>query len=360
MEEYMKFPKLRVYLSKIEYNVRKLQELCGREKIEIVGVTKGCSAIPEVAKIMVKGGIKTLGDSRIKNIKRLRKNKIAAEYMLLRIPMLSELQEVIDYCDISLNSEIETILALEEVAKKNNKTHKIIIMFDLGDLREGFLLEDIDRIARDLYNLQRIKINGVGTNLGCYGGVLYTPEKMEKLIETRKQLESRLKQEIPVISGGSTASLGLIEKNEMPQEINQLRIGEAILLGQDTTGNRKIPYLVQDTFILQAEIIEKRRKGSVPQGTIGRDAFGNIPKFIDKGIRERSILAIGKQDCQIDNLKPLDEGVEILGASSDHLIVDTENSRKNYKLGEFIEFQMGYRAVLSLTTSKYVNIEIID
>ncbi|MEA1965545.1 MAG: alanine/ornithine racemase family PLP-dependent enzyme [Candidatus Aerophobetes bacterium] len=356
----MKFPKLRVFLSKIEYNVKKLQELCGREKIEIVGVTKGCSAIPEVAKIMVKDGIKTLGDSRIENIKRLRKNRIAAEYMFLRIPMLSELQEVIDYCDISLNSEIETILALEEIAKKSNKMHKIIIMFDLGDLREGFLLKDIDKIARDLYNLRRIKIIGVGTNLGCYGGILYTPEKMKELIEIRRRLESRLKQKIPVISGGSTASLKLIEKKEMPQEINQLRIGEAVLLGQDVTGNRKIPYLVQDTFILQAEIIEKRCKSSVPEGIVGRDAFGNIPEFVDKGVRERSILAIGKQDCQIDSLRPLDKGVKILGASSDHLIVDTEDSQKNYKLGEFIEFQMGYRAMLSLTTSKYVNIEIVD
>lgn len=356
----MKFPKLRVFLSKIEYNVRKLQEICGREKIEIVGVTKGCSAITEVAKIMVKNGIKILGDSRVENIKKLRKNKIAAEYMLLRIPMLSELQGVIDYCDISLNSEIETILALEEISKKSNKIHKIIIMFDLGDLREGFILEDIDRISRNMYNLQKIKIIGVGTNLGCYGGVLYTPEKMEKLIDIRRQLESRLNQEITIISGGSTASLSLIEKNAMPQEINQLRIGEAILLGQDVTGNRKIPYLLKDTFILQAEIIEKKSKGTVPQGIIGRDAFGNIPKFIDKGVRERSILAIGKQDCQIDNLEPLDKRVKILGASSDHLIVDTEDTRKNYRLGEFIEFQMGYSALLSLTTSRYVNIETVD
>ena len=356
----MKFPKLRVFLSKIEYNVRKLQEICGREKIEIVGVTKGCSAITEVAKIMVKNGIKILGDSRVENIKRLRKNKIAAEYMLLRIPMLSELQGVIDYCDISLNSEIETILALEEISKKSNKIHKIIIMFDLGDLREGFILEDIDRISRNMYNLQKIKIIGVGTNLGCYGGVLYTPEKMGKLIDIRRQLESRLNQEITIISGGSTASLSLIEKNTMPQEINQLRIGEAILLGQDVTGNRKIPYLLKDTFILQAEIIEKKSKGTIPQGIIGRDAFGNIPKFIDKGVRERSILAIGKQDCQIDNLEPLDKRVKILGASSDHLIVDTEDTQKNYRLGEFIEFQMGYSALMSLTTSRYVNIETVD
>lgn len=78
--------------------------------------------------------------------------------MMIRIPLLTEKEEIIKYCDISLNSEYKTIKVLNEEAKRQNKTHKIILMVDLGDLREGYfnyeeLINDAVKIENELENI---------------------------------------------------------------------------------------------------------------------------------------------------------------------------------------------------------------
>ena len=89
-------------------------------------------------------------------------------------------------------------------------------------------------------------------------------------------------------------------------------------------------------------------------GTIGRDAFGNIPEFIDIGVRKRAIVAMGKQDVNIQGINPVDEHLTILGASSDHLILDIEDSEHEIKVGDVIAFSLAYSGLLSVSDSKYV------
>ncbi|MEM3250484.1 MAG: alanine/ornithine racemase family PLP-dependent enzyme, partial [Thermoplasmata archaeon] len=74
------------------------------------------------------------------------------------------------------------------------------------------------------------------------------------------------------------------------------------------------------------------------------------PKHIDRGIRKRAILAIGKQDIEFDHLIPLDKDVQILGGSSDHMVVDVNESE--YEVGDIIQFYPFYPSILKFMCSK--------
>ncbi|SHH36658.1 alanine/ornithine racemase family PLP-dependent enzyme [Thermosipho atlanticus] len=350
----MSYPRLIIDLEKIYQNALTLQNLCGKNNIELVGVTKLVLGDPKIAWVLKKAGIKILGDSRLSNIKRMVQNNIPGPFQLLRIPMLSEIEEVVNYVDEILVSEEETVLKVEEVAKKYDKNIQIIYMIDVGDLREGIWYEEApEKILNLSKRLSTVTIRGIGTNLGCFGGVLPTKENMNILVKIKKYLEKKLGKKL-IVSGGNTVALKLVESGELPSEINQFRIGEALLLGTDATGHREISYLSQDTVILEAEIIEIDYKPSIPVGKIGRDSMGRIPHFEDKGWRKRLILAMGEQDIDPTGLKPFDKELEILHASSDHTIVDITNSSQQYKLGDIVKFRMSYGCALRAFTSPYI------
>lgn len=347
-------PFLEVDLEKIRRNTEQVVSLCRSHNIEVLGVTKGFSAMPPIVSAIAQGGVAGLADSRVENFVELRENGFRQPFTLLRIPRLSNVENVVLYSDTSVNSEITVIQALSEAAIKLNKVHKIILMVDVGDLREGFLQEQVLDVVHEFAGLKGIELQGLGTNMGCYGGILPSTENLSLLVEMGRAVQDTLGLEIPVFSGGGTSSLYLIEKGVMPKGINQLRVGEGILLGTDTTNQRKIPYLFDDAFTLWAEVIEVKEKPSVPIGSIGRDAFGNIPVFVDQGIRKRAILAIGKQDVYMEGIFPLPEGLRVLGGSSDHLIVDVTEGNREFAVGDQIPFRLTYSGLLSACSSKYV------
>ncbi|MBO3444357.1 MULTISPECIES: alanine racemase [Clostridia] len=360
MEYTEKYPILEINLNKIYQNTEYIVNLCKEKDITVAGVVKGVNAQIEVVKKMVDGGCKYIASSRIEQLIDIRKNKIENENMLIRMPMVGELEEVVKYIDISLNSEIETINKIEKECKKQNKEHKIILMMDLGDLREG-IFDENEFINTALYienNLKYVKLYGVGTNLSCYGSIKPSYENLNKLCNVATKIENHIGRELDLISGGATTTLPLIIENNIPKKINNLRVGEAILVGRDLIDfwGYDVDGINKDTIILKAEIIELKNKPSYPIGEMFIDAFGNKPTYEDKGVRKRAILGIGKQDFVFhDSLIPLDEGIEIVGSSSDHLIIDIQNSNKEFKLGDILDFGMFYPNVLYLTSSNYVN-----
>lgn len=347
-------PMLEIDLEKIMYNTTQVVEKCHQQGIDVIGVTKGFSAMHQIVSAMVDGGVDGLADARMENIIELRKRGFIQPMTMLRLPMLSNVINVVQYANTSINSEITVIKALAQAAKKLKKLHQVILMVDVGDLREGILQENVLEIAQQISGFKGIRLSGLGTNMGCFGGVLPSPVNLGKLVEMGRAVEHQLGIKLDIISGGGTSSLFLVENHQIPAGVNQLRIGEGILLGTDTTNNRKIPGLNHDAFLLRAEVIEVNSKPTVPTGIIGRDAFGNIPEFIDIGIRKRAIVSMGKQDVNINGISPIDEKLVILGASSDHLIVDITDSKHTIKVGDQIAFSLTYAGLLSVSDSKYV------
>ncbi|OUO92842.1 alanine/ornithine racemase family PLP-dependent enzyme [Cloacibacillus sp. An23] len=354
------YPKLIINLEKIQENT---EILYGRTKkcgIEIYGVTKGCSADINVARRLINGGCSCLMDSRIQNLYSLRKGGINVPLFLLRIPMLSELSALLDIADGTVVSAEESIAPLETICRARQKSMNVIVMVDVGDLREGINPEDILRVGTSLAACRYVHCIGIGTNVGCFGGILPSAQNLSTLVTCKAALEDSLGYQIDVVSGGATSSLDLISQHIMPSEVNNLRIGEGILLGTNLMGySRIIEGLHRDAFILEAEVVEVYVKPSKPFGRIGMNAFGQAPHFEDKGRRLRAIIALGRQDVNPDGLTPMDEGVEILGTTSDHMVLDVEGCTTAPVYGQKLRFLMNYSAMLMLTTSKYVHREYV-
>lgn len=351
----MSYPKLKISLSKIKQNVSTIVNKCNENGIKVAGVTKVFCANREIAEIFIESGVSYLADSRVENLAKY--EDIDIKKMMLRLPMISEATDIVRYADISLNSEIDTIKALSKKALELGKTHDVILMVDLGDLREGYYTEEnLMKAVEEILLLKGVNLVGIGTNMTCYGAVIPSCEGFDKLIKLKEKIEERYSIKLDIISGGNSSSLHLLGSKKLP--INNLRLGESLVLGKETAYGEQIEGTVDDAFILQVEVIETKEKPSIPTGKIGRDAFGKIPSFDDRGIRRRTICAIGQQDVRLDGLIPINDKIIILGASSDHLILDTSDSNKDYKVGDIIEFKLTYGGILNTMSSLYVDKQI--
>jgi len=344
-------PRIEIDLGKIAHNVKTLKELYGSKGIEVIGVTKVVCGDPNIADTLVKSGINILADSRITNIKRMRNAGVQTQFLLLRTPSLNQAEEVVKYTDISLNTELSVIKRLSKFAIENKSTHKIILMVELGDLREGIMPLDLDSTIKQVLELKGIELVGLGTNLACFGGIEPDKEKMDYLSAIARDAEVKFGLKLAFISGGNSANYNWFMSTNDIGEINNLRLGESIYLGCETLHRKPIPGLFTDAFTLVAEVIESNIKPSLPFGKISQDAFGNVPEFKDQGLINRAILDVGLQDIQLLGLTPRSD-VDILGASSDHIIVNTKNIE--LKVGNELEFDLNYGALLSAMTSPYV------
>ncbi|BBJ28177.1 alanine/ornithine racemase family PLP-dependent enzyme [Athalassotoga saccharophila] len=349
----MAYPRLVSNMESIKYNVREISKMCHENGIELVGVVKVAKGEPLLAKTYLENGVDIIGDSRMQNIKRMRKDGVNGPFMLLRIPMMSEIEDVVESVDIVLVSELETVKKIGEVATSRGKRQKIIYMVDIGDLREGvWFTKAVDEIVESS-KIKGIDLYGIGTNLGCYGGVIPDPDNMRLLAKIGDKIRSQ-GVNFKVISGGNTAALYMVKDKKIPPSINEYRLGESLILGTDTTNNISFEFLKQDTFTLEAEIIELKTKPSVPYGRIGRDAMGRVPVFEDLGDRLKAIIAIGEQDIDPAGLIPLNKGIKVLHASSDHTVLDVSDFDGNLKLGDILKFRLTYSALLRAMTSEYV------
>ena len=353
----MTYPRIIIDTNIIKNNVSEVVKLTKEYGIDLAGVTKGYCAYPEIVQAYVDGGVKYLADSRMINLKRIAHFDIPK--IMLRLPMISETDDIIDYVDISLNSELDTIKALSQAALKKDKVHSIILMIDLGDLREGYLnLDDLYSDLESIMELKGIRLLGIGSNLTCYGGVIPNSEILNRLNIIKQKIEDLYNIELEIVSGGNSSSIHLLEDKEL-EGINHLRIGESFIFGTESAYGKQLKDTNSNAFTIEAEIIEIKDKPSVPTGKIGKDAFGKTPTFVDRGIRKRILCGIGKQDIDLDTLYPEDNKLIILGGSSDHLILDCHNSDHDYKIGDILKFKIHYVSLLRAMTSEYIDKVII-
>ncbi len=319
--------------------------LCAEYGIEITGITKVFRGDPALARIYLDNGIRRIGDSRISNLKRMR--DLECEKWLIRMPLPAEAREAVRFADVSLNSELETLKALEAACQRLQVRHKVVLMYDLGDLREGYLDRDEIRAAADYVRASEyLELYGTGTNLTCFSFVQPDPEKLNLLVEVAEEIGADR-----WISGGNSATLDLMLRDGIPQKVNLLRLGESLLFGRERAHYRYLEGTSNDAFILRAQVVECKEKPSMPWGTFGADSYGRTPHFTDRGNRIRVICEAGRQDCDTQTMWPVDPGVEILGASSDHLILDVTDSGRTYRVGDAVEFRLGYFSLLRAYTS---------
>ncbi len=350
----MSAPRLEIDLHRIAHNARAISTLYGSRGVSVTAVTKAVLGAPAVAKVLVGAGITSIGDSRIENIRSMREAGIEAEFTLIRSPMPSEARSVVEHADISLNTELSVIAQLSKHAATRGKRHKIILMVELGDMREGIMPSELGATIAGTLDLKGVELIGIGTNLACFGGAKPTDGNMGQLAHIAERMRNEYAIALRVISGGNSASYEWFVSTRDWGLINNVRVGESIFLGRETLRREKIAGLYTDAFTLVAEVIELKTKPTASVGERGQDAFGHVPVFEDRGVIRKAILGIGKQDVDVDGIDPqLD--VDVLGATSDHLVLDAKDA--DIQVGSEVAFNVNYSALLRAMTSPYVTKE---
>lgn len=355
-------PRLVIDIDKLRNNAKALCAICHPRGVGVAAVTKCFCADERVTKAVLDADVNYLADSRLENIAKYPRD-LKQKRILLRAPVPAETEAVVKGCDISLHSELATLEAMATATEAMSTPHEVVLMIDMGDLREGYYHTDRESILRavDFVDKQpKLGFAGIGVNLTCYGAVIPDEGIMGRFAAWAEEIEARLGCKLEIVSGGNSSGVTLLQNGGMPKAVNNLRFGESLLRGVETAYLKPIEGLSQNAVVLEAGLIEVKEKPSYPEGEIGYNAFGEKLVYEDRGIRLRGIMGVGRQDTDPDDLVPMDEGVEIVGASSDHLIVDLTDANRTFKTGDTLRFTMGYSGLLKGFTSAYVDREYLE
>ncbi|HER09569.1 MAG TPA: alanine/ornithine racemase family PLP-dependent enzyme [Bacteroides sp.] len=342
---------------KLKSNYEYLDRLFKMNGIQWTVVTKMLCGNRLYLNEVLKLGVTQASDSRVSNLKAIKAINPAIETIYIKPPAKRAIPSVVKYADISMNTEIETIKLLSEEARRQNKIHKIIIMIELGELREGILGEHFVDFYANVFKLENIKVVGIGANLSCLYGVLPNQDKLIQLSLYEQLIEAKFNKQIPYVSGGSSVTIPLIFQKLLPKSINHFRVGETLFLGTDVYNDTTLKNMRPDVFRLYAEIIELSEKPMVPMGEMGTNVEGDEFSFDEKDIGQRTFRAIidlGLLDVDEKHLKPVDENLSFVGASSDMLVIDLGDNKKNYRVGDLLEFRMDYMGTLRTINSRYI------
>jgi len=343
---------------KLQHNYKHLQNLFQSRNIEWGVVSKILCGNKLFINEIINLGVKEIHDSRISNLKTIKEISPDVQTVYIKPPAKRSISKIVKYADVSFNTEIDTIKMLSEEAGKQNRIHKIIIMIEMGDLREGVMGEDLIAFYGEVLSLPNIEIRGIGTNLNCLSGVMPNQDKLIQLSLYKQLIEAKFDISIPWVSGGTSVAIPLILKNARPMAVNHFRIGEALFFANDLFTGKIIEGMESEVFKLYAEIIEITEKPDIPSGELGENVAGNTfetNENYDLGSSSlRAILDIGLLDMQPQYIEPDDENIKMIDASSDMLVVDISNSENNYKIGDLISFKIRYMGALYLLNSNYI------
>lgn len=344
--------------NKLLHNYNYLNQLFEENHIEWAVVAKLLCGNEKFLKCLLKISDKEVCDSRLTNLCHIKKLSPKTKTIYIKPPAKRLAESIVKYADVSFNSELDTIKALSNEAVSQNKTHKIVIMIEMGELREGIMAKTLSHFYGEAVQMPNIEIVGIGTNLNCLNGILPDEKKLVKLNRFKEIIEESHGTVIPFISAGSSVTIPLIFKNKVPEGINHFRIGETLFFGTDVYSDSTLKGMYQDVFKLTAEIIEIVEKPMVPAGDAGTNLTGETPQHDCRNIGKTSVRAIvdvGVLDIDPVHIEPISSGIKIIGASSDMMILDLADNSTHYHVGDTIDFSMNYMAVLRAMNSEYVD-----
>lgn len=348
---------LKLYKNKLRDNFEFLKEQFQENEIAWGVVSKLLCGNELYLKELIDLGVDEIHDSRISNLVKVKEINPAVQTVYIKPSSKRNLAEMVKYADVSLNSELDTIRWISEEAGRQGKTHKIIIMVETGDLREGVMGDHLVEFYAQVFELPHIEIIGLGTNLNCLNGIMPSADKLIQLSLYKQIIELKFNKKIPWVSAGTSVTLPLMFNKQLPQGVNHFRIGETLYFGLDLFEEKVIDGMHGDVFKLYAEIIEMQEKPLLPSGTLAANPQGEtleIDQTLYGQSSFRAILDIGLLDVDPKYLIPEDGEFEILGASSDMLILNLGENPSGYRVGDLIKFKLKYMGALAVLNSDYI------
>ena len=359
--------KLKIFPERIISNISKMNAYCQKYRKEWTFVTKVIGGYkPLLEKILqpdVILGTHSIGDSRVSSLRTIKQINPKLVTMYLKPPSSSYIKNVVKYADISLNTDYSTIQQLNEEAKNQRTTHKIIIMIEMGELREGVVRDKFLDFYAKVFDLSNIAVIGIGTNLGCMYGIEPTFDKLIQLCLYEQLIKIKFNRDLHLVSGGSSITLPLLAKGKVPAGVNHLRIGEAIFLGTSPLMNKKFANLSTNAFEFYTNIVELEKKEKIPDGVIGEGNVGHaeLPEKLSEDSQEyKAVVDFGVVDVDVSDLIPKEPSVRFVGTTSDLTVYSLGSNPKNYLTGKYLRFSPDYMAVARLMNSKYVRKEIVN
>lgn len=349
---------LKLYRDKLRDNYHFLDRLFKENGIKWGITTKLLCGHEAYLKEVAELGIGEMHDSRISNLRKIKELNPEVLTLYIKPPPRDIIESVVKYADASLNTELTTLHALSEEAQRQGRVHKVIIMIEMGDLREGVMREDLLDFYEKVFNLPALEVIGIGTNLNCMHGVMPDEDKLIQLALYKQLIELQFDKSIPLVSGGTTVTIPLLLRNQLPQGVNHFRVGEALFFGKDLFSQGIIEGMHGGVLELYSQIIEIAEKPKVPSGDLGQNPQGKVTEINEDEYGKtsyRAILDIGYLDINPDHLINVHDDVRIADASSDMLILDVGDNKNNYKVGDFIRFRMEYMGALGIMNSDYID-----
>lgn len=347
----MSAPRLQIDLDKIHHNASSLVVQLAERGISVTGITKATLGSPAIAATLLRAGVRSIGDSRIENLERVRTTGQQGSKLLIRSPMISQASRVVATASTSLNTELSVIRQLSLAAQTLGQTHSVILMIELGDLREGIMAKDLEPFVAATLRLPNIRLAGLGTNLACRKGITPDAANMGELSSLVTRIENKFGIDLGTVSGGNSANLAWALSGADIGRVNNLRLGESILLGREPLHRQPLAGLHTDAITLTAEVIESKTKPSQAWGVPAEATFGKVEETANRGLVAQAILAVGRQDVDEQGLRAPD-GIEVVAASSDHLVVYSDGPPLT--VGDEVAFELNYSALLRAMTSPFV------
>lgn len=349
--------------SKLKHNYNNLNILFKQKDIQWAVVGKLLCGNEVFLKELLTLNPKQICDSRVSNLKMIKKLNSSIETIYIKPAPNGSIDEIVEYADISFNTELETIKLLSDEALKQNKVHKVVIMVELGELREGVLRDDLIDFYQQVFELPGINIIGLGTNLTCMYGVLPNNDKLIQLTLYKELLELKFNKSIPYLSGGASVTIPLVLNGTIPIALNHFRIGETLFMGTNAYDNTAYSDYKQNVFLLHAEIIELHEKPMMPDGEIGLKMTGEkveLDPEWENSVNYRAIIDLGLLDIEEDHITPINQKTTFVGSSSDMMVIDLGENPDNLKVGDTITFHMNYMGILRIMNSNYVDKIVVE
>lgn len=348
---------LKLYRKELQHNYDFLDKLFKDSKIKWGITTKLFCGNRAYLNEVINLGVGEVHDSRVSNLRVIKEIDPSTLTIYIKPPPKDIVRDVVKYADISLNTELATLHELSDEAQRQETTHKVIIMIELGDLREGVMRDDLINFYEKVFRLPGIEVVGLGTNLNCLHGVMPDGDKLIQLALYKQIIELRFKKEIPLVSGGTTVTIPLLLRNQLPDGVNHFRVGEALFFGKNLFTDGVIEGMSDQVLELYSQIIELSEKPMVPSGDLGVNPQGKAVQIEEDDYGKtsyRAIIDIGVLDIQPNYLVPVDDHIKITDASSDMLVLDVGSNPNNYKVGDMIRFKLKYMGALGLMSSDYI------
>jgi len=350
-------------LSILRSNVRRISAIMAEHGATWSLVTKVLCGHPATMRAISQLGLDSLGDSRLANLESAAAEAPDMTRWYLRPPAVSAAREIVDLAHVSLVTELDALDVLDRYAGRRGVMHRVIVMVEVGELREGVLPSALIAFARRAVSLRNLEILGVGANIGCLSGTIPTIEQLSPLPLYRKLIELEFGLPVPYVSAGSSIVLSALLQGNVPDGVNHYRIGEAAFLGTDLLRGGRLDGL-ENAFTIEAEIVEIGEKNLVPLGEISEDVapFGTGPeRDTHPGERaHRALVGIGQLDTEVNGLTPIDPEHHVAGASSDIAVVSLGTNRSGLTVGDTIRFRPDYSAVARAMNSRYLKREVIN